>query len=179
MPLLLLIPLLVAALFALWVVLLPLTILQRYRLGRARRRVQPWFVRINAWLLVVSAGVYLAAAALVDPWVADALRDAAIGLVVGIVVGLLGTRLDRFEATSKGLFRTPHRWLLLALTLLLAGRILLGIWLALSDASPDGAWELVSRGGLLAVGGVLLGHALATTWGLRHRLRTRSRGRSL
>lgn len=53
MPLLLLIPLLVIGLFALWVVLLPVSIFQRYRFGKARRRVQPLFVRANAWLLAV------------------------------------------------------------------------------------------------------------------------------
>ena len=59
MPLLLLIPLLVIGLFALWVLLLPLSIFQRYRFGKARRRVQPWFVRVNAWLLAVSAAAFI------------------------------------------------------------------------------------------------------------------------
>ncbi|HET8819045.1 MAG TPA: DUF1453 domain-containing protein [Xanthomonadaceae bacterium] len=176
MPLLLLLPLLVACLFALWVVSLPLVVAQRYRHGRARRRVQPWYVRINAWLLAASAVGLLAFAAIVAQWVPDALRDAATGLAVGIAVGLLGMRLDRFESTPQGLFRTPHRGLLLALTLLLAGRIVLGAWLAWSDALVDGAWGLVSRAGLLAIGGVLLGHGVATTWGLRRRVRLRSPG---
>ena len=83
MPLILLLPLLVAGLFALWVVLLPLTILQRYRHGRARRRVQPWFVRINAWLMVLSTGVFLAVAALLEQWVPDALPDSLVGLAIG------------------------------------------------------------------------------------------------
>lgn len=174
MPLLLLLPLLVAGLFALWVVSLPLVVAQRYRHGRARRRVQPWYVRVNAWLLAASAMVFMAVSALLAQWVPDALPDAAMGLGLGIAVGLLGMRLDCFESTPQGLFRTPHRGLLLALTLLLAGRIVLGAWLAWSDAEVDGAWGLVSRAGLLAIGGVLLGHALATTWGLRHRVRPRA-----
>lgn len=176
MPLILLLPLLVAGLFALWVVLLPFTILQRYRLGRARRRVQPWFVRINAWLMVLSAGVFLAVAALVEPWIPGALRDGLAGLAIGATVGLLGMRLDRFESTRAGLFRTPNRWLLMAMTLLLAARVVTGLLLAWGDGTATGALGWITRGWLLGVGGVLLGHALVTTWGLRDRLRsTRTR----
>lgn len=173
MPLLLFLPLLVAGLFALWVVLLPLTITQRYRHGRARRRVQPWAVRINAWLLVVSTLVFLAVAATIGYWVDNALRDAAIGLALGAGVGVLGLRLDRFESTPEGLFRTPNRWLLVALSLLLAARVVMGLWLAWSDGPATGMWGWVTRGGLLGVGGVLLGYALATAWGL-HLARTRA-----
>ena len=171
MPLILLLPLLVAGLFALWVVLLPLAILQRYRHGRARRRVQPWFVRINAWLMVLSTGVFLAVAALLEQWVPDALPDSLVGLAIGACVGLLGLRLDHFEAGPGGLFRTPNRWLLLAMTLLLAARVVIGFWLAWDDGTATGAWGWITRGWLLGVGGVLLGHALVTTWGLRDRLR--------
>ena len=170
MPLILLLPLLVAGLFALWVVLLPITILQRYRLGRARRRVQPWFVRLNAWMLALSTVVFLAVAALLDHWVADALRDASVGLAAGLLAGVAGSRLDRFESTPDGLFRTPNRWLLLGMSLLLAARILIGIGLAWNGDGSTGPWQWVTHGWLLGVGGVLLGHALATAWTLRMRL---------
>lgn len=140
MPLLLLLPLLVGGLFALWVVLLPLTITQRYRHGRARRRVQPWAVRINAWLLAVSTLFFLAVAALLGSWIPDALPDAAIGLAIGVGVGVLGLRLDRLESTPEGLFRTPNRWLLLVMSLLLAARILMGLWLAWNDGPAAGPW---------------------------------------
>ena len=168
MPLLLL-PLLVAGLFALWVVLLPLTIIQRYRHGRARRRVQPWAVRINAWLLALSALCFLGAATVVGYWIPDALADAATGLAIGAGVGVLGLRLDRVESTPEGLFRTPNRWLLLLIALLLAARVVMGFWLAWSDGSGAATWSWVTRGGLLGVGGVLLGYALATAWGLHMR----------
>lgn len=170
MPLLLL-PLLVAGLFALWVLLLPLSILQRYRHGRARRRVQPWAVRVNAWLLLLSTVAFLAVALALGHWVDQALRDAAIGLAIGVAVGLLGLRLDRFESTSDGMFRTPNRWLVLGLSLLLAARIAMGFWLAWGDGVQAGATAWLTRGGLLGVGGVLLGYGLATSWGLRDRVR--------
>lgn len=170
MPLILLLPLLVAGLFALWVLLLPLTLLQRYRHGRARRRLQPWAVRANAWLLAVSVLVFVCSAWAIAHWVPDALRDATIGLATGAAVGLAGLRLARFEATPQGLYRTPNRWLVLGLSVLLAARIAIGLWLALGDGPGTGAWAWLSRGGLLGVAGVLLGYAFATTWGLRRRL---------
>jgi len=173
MPLILLLPLLAAAVFALWVLLLPLSVMQRYRHGRARRRVQPLAVRINAWLLAVAALLFLAGAWVAGHWIADALRDAATGMAVGIAVGLLGARLDRFEATGRGLYRTPNRWLVLALAWLLALRVGLGLWLAWSgNPAGEAGWHAwLDRGGLLGVAGVLLGYALATAWALRARIR--------
>lgn len=171
MPLLVLVPLLVAGVFALWVLLLPLSIVQRYRHGRARRRVQAWVVGANAWLLLASTPVFFAGAWAVGHWVPWALRDAALGLAAGGVVGLAGLRLDRFEATPEGFFRTPNRWLLLGLSMLLAARIAMGLWLAWSDVSDGRALAWATRGGLLGVAGVLLGYALATAWGLRGRMR--------
>ena len=52
MPLLLLLPLLVLAIVALWAVLLPISLIQRYRFGRKRRRVLGWANSVNAWLVL-------------------------------------------------------------------------------------------------------------------------------
>jgi uncharacterized membrane protein YidH (DUF202 family) len=173
MPLILLLPLLAACVFALWVLLLPLSVVQRYRYGRARRRVQPLAVRINAWVLAVSALLFLAGTWVAGHWIADGFRDAAIGMAVGLAVGVLGSRLDRFEATDRGLYRTPNRWLVLALATLLALRIVLGLWLAWpGSGNGEGGWQAwLDRGGLLGVAGVLLGYAQATAWGLLARVR--------
>lgn len=170
MPLLLLIPLLVVGLFALWVVLLPLSLFQRYRFGKARRRVQPWFVRANAWLLSVSALVFVLFAWAAGNWIDGALPDALAGLALGGLLGVLGLLLDRFEWTSLGVFRTPNRWLVLGLSLLVAGRIVLGLWLAWSDAPATGTPGWATRGGLLGIGGLLVGYAWATAVGLRRRI---------
>lgn len=170
MPLLLLIPALLAALFVVWVLLFPLAIIQRYRHGKARRRVQPWAVRVNAWLLAFSTLLFIAFAGVMERWVDAALSDAGIGLAVGGAAGLVGLALDRFEATSQGIFRTPNRWLVLGLSLLVAARIGIGLWLAWSDEPSTNASALLSRGGLLGVGGVLLGYAALTGWGLHFRV---------
>lgn len=173
MPLLLL-PLLVIAVFALWVVLLPFAMRQRYRYGRARRRAQPWAVRVNAWLLAASALGLLLGAWIGSRWIDDALRDAGLGLAAGIAIGIAGLWSSRFEATPQGLYFTPNRWLVLALTSLLALRIALGLWLGWrhwQSARAPADWSVwLDRGGLLAVAAVLLGYYLAYTWGLRSRI---------
>ena len=175
MPLLLLVPFLVAGVVVLWLLLMPLAIVQRYRHGTSRRRVQPWVVRVNAWLLLVSAVAFVAVAAVLGNWIDDALRDALVGLAVGGGVGVIGLSLDRFEVTSHGMFRTPNRWLVLGLSLLLAARIVAGLWLAWQDGDTTGETAWLTRGGLIGVGGVLVGYALATAWGLRRRVRIRPR----
>ncbi len=174
MPLLLLLPLSIVAVFVLWALLLPLALMQRYRHGRARRRAQAWAVRINAWLLALSALMLLLGAWISSRWIDDALRDAALGLAGGIAIGIAGLWSSRFEVTPRGLYYTPNRWLVLGLTSLLALRIALGLWLGWQHWQPAHAaagWSVwLDRGGLFAVAAVLLGYYLAYTWGLRRRL---------
>jgi hypothetical protein len=173
----LLLPFVIAVVFALWVLLLPVAIVQRYRMGRARRRVQPFFVRANAWLTALSAVLFVLGAWLLQGWVIDAVRDAVAGIAIGVALGWIGLRFDRFEWTDRGLFRTPHRGFLLLLTGVLAARVLVGLLLAWQALPGDGWGGWLDRGGLLGVAGVLLGHALATTWGLRARIARHASGR--
>lgn len=190
MPLLLLPALLLAAVLA-WALLLPVALLQRYRRGRARRRMRPCVVRANAWALLVSTVLFAGVAWLSGAWIDAALRHAAAGLAAGVVLGIVGLWLTRFEreaadgciragwtlppglAVPHGLrlYCTANRWLVLGLTLLVAARVALGLWHLVHAwrTGTDGAW-LAGQGGLLAVGGVLLGHYLAYYWGLRRRL---------
>ena len=173
MPLLLLIPLLFLAVFVLWALLLPFSLWQRYRLGRARRGVQGWVVRANAWLLAASVPMFLVTAWIGGHWMPHALRDAAVGLGAGVIVGIASLWLTRFERVDGRLFYTPNRWLVLALTGLVAARIAFGLWSAwqlreVHASSPFVLW--LQAGGVLAVGGVLVGYYLAYTWGLRARM---------
>lgn len=175
MPLLLLLPLLLIAIIGLWLLLLPLMLRQRYRHGSARRRALGWVARVNAWLLAVSVLVLLATAWLGSLWIEDALRDAALGLIAGIAVGIVGLALTRFDAVDGALYYTPNRWLILGLTLLVIARVVLGIWLAWHRAAGAGetpaAWQAwVEAGGLWAIGGLLLGYAATYAWGLSMRI---------
>lgn len=173
MPLLLLIPLLLVAVVVLYLLVLPIALLQRYRAGRARRRMQGWAIAINAWLLVMSTMTFLLGAWISGRWIDSALQLAAIGLAAGVLLGAIGLTLTRFELEPRGWFYTPNRWLALALTLLVATRIGYGVWHAWhwTRAGASHVQWLAQQGGLLAVGGILLGYYLAYTWGLRARLR--------
>jgi hypothetical protein len=172
MPLLL-IPVLVLGVFALWALLVPLSILQRYRHGRLRRRAQPLAVRVNAWLLVASVPLFVGGAWLGGHWIEGAALHALGGLGAGVVVGIAGLWLTRFEANPQGLHYTPPAALVLVLSLLVAARIVLGLWQLLRrweavGAAPPGA--LGDHASLFAVGGLLLGYTLAYAWGLKRRL---------
>ena len=172
MPLLL-IPLLVVGFIALWAMLLPLALLQRYRRGKARRRAQGWVVTGNAVLLSLSAALFLLGAWIGTRWIDAALPYACIGLGIGVVTGIAGLWASRYEQMPDGLYYTPNRWLVLTLTTLVAARIALSGWQLWQRWHMGGAagWQLLDdHASLFAVGGLLLGYYLAYTWGLRARL---------
>jgi hypothetical protein len=78
---------------------------------------------VRPWLTIVLFPLILAlvlTGSLLHPMTAAAVAG---GAVVGIALGLLGTRLTRFEATPAGLFYTPNAHLGIALSLLLVVRL--------------------------------------------------------
>ena len=173
MPLLLLIPLLALLLAALWLVLLPWSLWMRYRGGRARRRARGWVVRTNAWVLAASVPLFLAGAWIATRWQPQALVDAVVGLLLGMLAGIVGLWLTRFERDAQGLSYTPNRWLVLLLTSVVALRIVGGAWGAwrhAAGAASTGLADWLDAGAWSGVAGLLLGYALATAWGLRARL---------
>lgn len=176
MPILLLIPILVLAVIALWAVLLPFSLWARYRNGRARRRAQGWVIRLNAWLLAASAPLLLLSAWLASRWFEHALVEAGGGLLLGALLGVISLWCTRFEFDPAGFHYTPNRWLVLGLTGLVAARIVAGLVIAIRrlDGGDATAIAWLDGGGLLAVAGLLLGYALAYTWGLRARLEPRA-----
>ena len=84
MPVLLLLPLLVVGTVLLWALLLPVLLVQRYRIGKARRRQLGWVVGANAWMLLPSVALFLLGAWVSQHWIADALAWAVAGLGIGI-----------------------------------------------------------------------------------------------
>jgi hypothetical protein len=174
MPLLVLLPLLVLGLLALWVVLLPFLLWARYRNGKARRRAQGWLIRANAWLLLASVPMLLLSAWISMYWFPAAPLETLVGMLLGLLVGVLSLWLTRFEPDATGFHYTPNRWLVLLLTLLVAARIVAG--LVVAWRGHDSSLSLLDAGGLLAIGGLFLGYALAYTFGLRARLPKRTIG---
>ncbi len=172
MPLLV-IPLLILALLALGLLLMPLSLWQRYRSGKMRRRAWPWWVGLNAWVLSLTTGLFVASMALTGFWWPGALRYALGGIGVGLALGVLGLLLTRFERTPQGLFYTPNPWLVLALTLLVAGRIAMSfveLWRYWQGNQSLAMLPVLDHASLFAVAGVLLGYYLVYAWGLRSRL---------
>ena len=87
----------------------------------------------------------------------------------------VGLRLTRWEPASGGLHYTPNRWLVLAITLVVTGRLFYGFWRGWHTwrAGPaDGSW-LAAAGvaGSMAAGAVVLGYYLAYWIGVRRRIR--------
>ncbi|HUO85769.1 MAG TPA: DUF1453 domain-containing protein [Thermoanaerobaculia bacterium] len=164
----------VLLLLVLFVLSVPLSLLQRYRTGTARRPARGWVATVNVVSLIVSTGLFLLTAAVTGLWVADALLYALLGLAVGALLGLLGLAATRWEATPRSLHFTPNRWLVLVLMLVVTARLLYGFWRAW------GAWRTTDQlagwlaeaglAGSLAAGAVVLGYALAYWAGIRARV---------
>lgn len=173
-------PVIVAALAAILlvvlasVVLIPATLVQRYRAGTARRRARPWLATLNAAGLGLSLVIFLLGAAFTNIWVPQALAAAAAGVVVGAAIGMLGLALTRWEWTPGALFYTPNRWLVLAVTVAVAGRLLYGFWRAWqawSTVAADESWLVASgAAGSLGAGALILGYYLTYWLGVRARV---------
>ena len=172
MPLLLLVLVLPLVLVA----LMPLILMQRYRVGSARRLARSWIISLNLVLTIVAAVVFLAGAALTSVWVTRALTGAVAGLVVGLLLGVIGLALTRWEPTHASLHYTPNRLLVLLVTCAVSGRVLYGLWRSWTVASAglSGA-PVVQAFGIpesLAAGGMVIGYSLAYAAGVRRRLVT-------
>ena len=124
MPLLIVPPLVVLALVA----LIPISLVQRYRMGTARQRARGWLAAINIVGLTLSAVMFLISAAVTNVWVPSALLYTAAGLVGGSVLGAIGLWLTRWEPSAGALHYTPNRLLVLMLTLVITARIFYGFW---------------------------------------------------
>src|SRR3954452_16548239 len=127
MPLILVI-LALLALLALIALALPLSIIGRYRAGTARRRARPLLALVNTISIGISAVLFLVTAAVSSAWVPGAFSYTAGGLGGGLMLGLVGLRLTRWEATSQSLHYIPNRWLVLAITVGVSLRLGFGFW---------------------------------------------------
>jgi hypothetical protein len=157
------------------IVLIPVSLVQRYRLGTSRQRARGWLSAVNLAGLALSSLLFLVSAAFTSIWIPQAFTYAAGGVVTGGVLGLLGLALTRWERTPVSLHYTPNRWLVLAITLVVTGRLLYGFWRAWHSwqvAADTGAWLMTAGvAGSLAAGAVVLGYYLTYWAGVRTRLR--------
>ena len=163
------------------IVLTPLALVHRYRLGTARRRARGWVAAVNAVGLALSVVLFLVGAALTSLWIPNTLSYAVGGLVGGSLLGLAGLALTRWESSPGSLHYTPNRWLVLAITLVVAARVAFGFWRSWHAwRTTDGyaSWAAASgAAGSLAAGAVVLGYYLIYWLGVRRRLGRNSSGR--
>jgi hypothetical protein len=178
-PLLVLPVLIVLALVA----LVPISLVQRYRMGTSRQRARGWLATINVAGIMLSAILFLASAAFTSLWIPHAFTYSAAGLATGCVLGIAGLLLTRWEPSPGTLYYTPNRWLVLGITLVVTGRLLYGFWRGWHSwraGMEDGSWiAAVGVAGSMAAGAVVLGYYLAYWIGVRRRITRHARPRRL
>lgn len=166
--LLVLVPLLVIA-------LTPVLLIQRYRAGTTRRPARRWLVMLAVVSTSLSALFLLFTSAFTNIWITDAFGDTALGLAAGCVLGVIGLLVTRWEATPGSLHYTPNRWMVLAITLLIAGRILFGMYraAAAAEAGLSGTQVVGSFGVAESLGaaGLVIGYYLAYNTAVIWRIR--------
>lgn len=163
-----------AGLLLVLVLLIPLSLVQRYRVGTARRPARGWVIALNLVTVALSTAIFLIVAAVTNAWVPGALPYALAGLAAGGILGVIGLGLTRWDPGARWLYYTPNRWLVLAVTLVVTARLLYGFWRSWQVArySADGSWIVASGvAGSLAAGAVVLGYYLVYWIGVRRRFK--------
>jgi hypothetical protein len=159
------------------IALLPLSIIQRYRMGTSRQRARSWLITINLFGLTVSTLMFLIGAAVTSIWVPQAFLYTVAGLMGGCALGVLGLMLTRWEDTAGSIHYTPSRLLVLGITLVVTARLLYGLaraWNGWRGAVEGTGWLAASgAAGSLAAGAVVLGYYVVYWAGVRRRLRRR------
>jgi hypothetical protein len=172
---LLLLPLLILLALAAIIALVPLALVQRYRIGTARQRARGWLATLNLGGLALSGIVLVTSAALTTIWVPWTLTYTVMGLATGALLGIVGLWLTRWEPSRDALFYTPNRLLVMAVMLVVAARLLYGVWTGWQRwrAGMEGASWVVGSGvaGSMAAGAVVIGYYLLYWIGVRRRAR--------
>jgi hypothetical protein len=179
----LLVPLLLIAVVLMLIVLIPVSLVQRYRLGTRRQPVRGWLATMNVAAFALSTALFVVSAAVTSHWVPRAFSYTMIGLAGGLILGLLGLALTRWEGTPHSLHYTPNRLLVLAIVATVAARLSYGAWRAWHSWGPalDGASWLTAWGAAnaLGAGALVLGYYLTYWSGLRRRFQRHRRSHSV
>ncbi len=180
-PVPLLIVALVGLVLVLPVVLLPLSIVQRYRVGTARRPARAWVATLNVVAFAVSTLVLVVSATVMSIWVPGALSAASAGVSGGLLLGVIGLSLSHWESNAGVMHFTPNRWLVGVLTLLVVTRLLYGVWRAWVAWGTWGAvpgWTTEAGiAGSVAAGALLIGYGVGFWGGVRWRIAKRRAAR--
>lgn len=171
--------LLAAALLLAPIVLMPLSLVFRYRAGTARRQARSWVATLNLAALAISTSLFLMGAGLTSIWVPHAFTYSLLGLLGGIALGIIGLWVSRWERAPGSLHYTPNRWLVLGVTFVVTARLLYGFWRGWDTWRQTGgetSWVAAfGVAGSMAAGAVVLGYYLSYWMGVRRRLRAHTR----
>ena len=175
MPLLIVV--LVLAALLLPIVVLPLSVVQRYRMGTARRPARVWIANLNIGGFFIAAGVVVITATLTALWVPSALSATSAALFGGALLGVVGLSLSAWDTHGGQLYFTPNRWLVGALTLLVVARLAYGawrFWQAWLEWGGQAGWlQSTAASGSLAAGALLIGYGLGFWSAVRWRIAKR------
>lgn len=156
------------------IVLVPLSIVQRFRVGTRQQVARPWVATLNLIAVTFSACLFVLSAVGMSVWVPAVLPYTAAGLGVGGVLGLLGLALTHWELREARWHYTPNRMLVLTITVVVAARILYGFWRIWESSASFGTLSSVAPSGLsnsLSAGAVVIGYYLVFWAGVRRRIR--------
>jgi hypothetical protein len=157
------------------IALMPLILIQRYRIGSSRRLARPWMATLGMVSMGLSAVTFLLSAAVTNIWIPESLRYAAMGLGFGLGMGAVGLALTRWEATPQSLHYTANRWLVMFITLVVTARVMYGFYRSLLFAEGYvTAPSAIAAFGIpqsLAAGATVVGYYLAYSAGVRWRIR--------
>src|SRR5687767_2423967 len=110
------------------IALIPFSIIQRFRVGTARRQARGWVATLNLIAVALSVLLFLLGALITSRWVPDALTYTLIGVATGCALGVLGLLLTHWDRVNGRLHYTPNRWLVLGITVVVAARVFYGFW---------------------------------------------------
>lgn len=162
-----------------FIAVIPLSLIQRFRMGTARRTARGWVATLNLTAVALSVVLFFAGTLITSRWIPEAPTYTMYGLAGGCVLGLLGIALTRWEYVGESLKYTPNRWLVLAITLLVTARVLYGFWRsweAWRASLESAAWVTASGiAGSMSAGAVVLGYYLIFWAGVRRRIRRHER----
>ena len=166
MPVLIVVILLVLFVIA----LIPISIVQRFRVAAAERPARRWLATLNLVAVALSTLLFVAGALITSRWVAEVLDYTLAGLAIGCGLGAVGVALTRWTFVDGRLRYAPNRLLVLGVTTVVAARVLYGFWRTWETwhAGIDSVAPGVAAS--MSAGSVVLGYYLVFWTGIRWRL---------
>jgi hypothetical protein len=157
------------------ILLMPVSLVMRYRAGRTRRQARGWAAALNIAALTLSIVLWLTATALASFWTPGSLHYGLAGLAIGGLLGIIGLALTRWDATPGRLHFTPNAWIVFFITIVVAARIIYGLWRTWHawQSGFDHTSLVVIDGirGSLAAAGIVLAYHFTFWLGVLRRLR--------